>query len=72
MFSGRANLQYVYKALDGHILPSKSTTPLARLPFRGLPITLIQGVDPDMPEADQQEVAKDAVELANRCSEFST
>jgi hypothetical protein len=66
VFSGRANLLYVYKALDGHILPGKCTSPLTRLPFRGLPITLIQGVDPDMPEADQQEVAKDAVELANR------
>ena len=66
IFSGLGNLQYVHKALDGHILASNCAQPLTRLPFRGLPITLVQAVDPDMPEADQQEVAKNAVELAKR------
>ena len=67
IFSNTTNLQYVTRALEGHVIHSVGrTATMGRLPFRGLPITLIQAVDPNMPEADQQDIAQEGEELAKR------
>ena len=45
----RRIFQYATRALEGHVIHSVGrTATIGRLPFRGLPITLIQAVDRDI------------------------